>query len=59
MLALCHTGRPTDALAAYEGARQRLAEAMGADPGPALQSLHERILRQDPTLLPLPAMPVP
>ncbi|WP_328369587.1 AfsR/SARP family transcriptional regulator [Streptomyces sp. NBC_00457] len=56
MLALCRTGRPTDALTAYEAARQRLAEAMGADPGPALRSLHERILRQDPALLPLPAV---
>jgi DNA-binding SARP family transcriptional activator len=59
MLALCRTGRPTDALTAYEAARQRLAEAMGADPGPALRSLHERILRQDPALLPLPAIAVP
>ncbi|MGW0812935.1 AfsR/SARP family transcriptional regulator [Streptomyces viridiviolaceus] len=54
MLALCRTGRPSDALAAYESARQRLAEAMGADPGPALRSLHARILRQDPALLPRP-----
>ncbi|ANS63361.1 afsR [Streptomyces lincolnensis] len=54
MLALCRTGRPADALAAYEAARRRLAGAMGTDPGPALRSLHERILRQDPALLPLP-----
>jgi DNA-binding SARP family transcriptional activator len=59
MLALCQAGRPSDALAAYEGARQRLAEAMGADPGPALRSLHARILRQDPELLPLPPVAVP
>lgn len=58
MLALCRLGRPSDALTAYEGARQRLAEAMGADPGPALRSLHARILRQDPELLPSPALPV-
>ncbi|GGL86328.1 hypothetical protein GCM10010129_32500 [Streptomyces fumigatiscleroticus] len=57
MLALCRTGRPTDALTAYEGARRRLAEAMGADPGPALRSLHTRILRQDPALLPSPPVP--
>ncbi|MBQ1092529.1 AfsR/SARP family transcriptional regulator [Streptomyces sp. B93] len=59
MLALCHAGRPTDALTAYEAARKRLAEALGADPGPALRSLHQRILRQDPDLLPLPPVPVP
>ncbi|MBD0419108.1 AfsR/SARP family transcriptional regulator, partial [Streptomyces sp. TRM S81-3] len=51
MLALCRTGRPADALAAYEAVRRRLAEAMGADPGPALRSLHARILHQDPALL--------
>jgi DNA-binding SARP family transcriptional activator len=58
MLALCRTGRPTDALAAYEAARRRIADSMGADPGPALRSLHERVLRQDPTLLSLPPVPV-
>ncbi|MEU6594142.1 AfsR/SARP family transcriptional regulator [Streptomyces sp. NPDC046881] len=55
MLALCRTGRPADALAAYEAARQRLSEALGADPGPILRDLHTRILRQDVTLLPAPA----
>lgn len=55
MPALCRAGRPADALAAYEGARRRLAEAMGADPEPGLRSLPARILRQDATLLP----PVP
>lgn len=59
MLALCRLGRPSDALGAYEGARQRLAEAMGADPGPALRSLHTRVLRQDPELLPSPSPVVP
>ncbi|MEU6354581.1 BTAD domain-containing putative transcriptional regulator [Streptomyces sp. NPDC047072] len=58
MLALCRLGRPSDALMAYEGVRRRLAESMGADPGPALRSLHGRVLRQDPELLPSPAMPV-
>ncbi|MGW0337105.1 AfsR/SARP family transcriptional regulator [Streptomyces sp. NPDC003011] len=59
MLALCRTGRPTDALTAYEGARRRLAEALGADPGPALRALHQRVLRQDPALLPAPALLAP
>ncbi|MEV0321171.1 AfsR/SARP family transcriptional regulator [Streptomyces sp. NPDC050658] len=51
MNALYRTGRSSDALLAYEDARRRIAEAMGADPGPALRALHERILRQDPELL--------
>ncbi|MEV5883772.1 BTAD domain-containing putative transcriptional regulator [Streptomyces sp. NPDC052020] len=57
MLALCRAGRPGDALAAYEAARRRLAEALGADPGPGLRSLHARVLRQDAALL--PALPAP
>ncbi|MEU8529346.1 MULTISPECIES: AfsR/SARP family transcriptional regulator [Streptomyces] len=51
MLALYRNGRSSDALLAYEEARRRIAETMGADPGPALRALHERILRQDPALL--------
>ncbi|MFG2648232.1 BTAD domain-containing putative transcriptional regulator [Streptomyces sp. NPDC048436] len=51
MNALYRTGRSSDALLAFEEARLRIAEAMGADPGPALRSLHARILRQDPELL--------
>ncbi|MEV8015827.1 BTAD domain-containing putative transcriptional regulator [Streptomyces sp. NPDC086554] len=51
MNALYRSGRSSDALLAYEAARHRIAEAMGADPGPALRSLHERMLRQDPALL--------
>ncbi|MGW1028385.1 BTAD domain-containing putative transcriptional regulator [Streptomyces sp. NPDC002577] len=34
------SGRSSDALLAYEEARRRDADAMGADPGPALRSLH-------------------
>ncbi|MBQ1095928.1 hypothetical protein KBY55_07455 [Streptomyces sp. b94] len=52
MLALYRAGRPADALTAYEAIRQRLAEAMGADPGPGLRSLHARVLRQDPASAP-------
>ncbi|MGB8939136.1 MAG: BTAD domain-containing putative transcriptional regulator [Streptomyces sp.] len=51
MHALYRTGRSSDALLAFEEARHRIADAMGADPGPALRSLHERMLRQDPKLL--------
>ncbi|MFP3989809.1 BTAD domain-containing putative transcriptional regulator [Streptomyces sp. E11-3] len=52
MLALYRSGRSSDALLAYAEARSRIAEAMGADPGPALRALHQRVLRQDPALLP-------
>ncbi|MGW0904747.1 AfsR/SARP family transcriptional regulator [Streptomyces sp. NPDC002853] len=51
MNALYRTSRSSDALLAFEAARRRIADAMGADPGPALRSLHERMLRQDPELL--------
>lgn len=45
MLALCWTRRHADALAAYERVRHTLREELGADPGPAVQELHVRILR--------------
>ncbi|MCT2591357.1 winged helix-turn-helix domain-containing protein [Streptomyces sp. N2-109] len=53
MLALYRSGRASDALLAYESARLRIAAEMGSDPGPALRALHGRILRQEPSLLPL------
>lgn len=43
-------GRPTAALAAYERARQWLADELGLDPSPSLSELHARILRGDPSL---------
>ncbi|MEU6281982.1 BTAD domain-containing putative transcriptional regulator [Streptomyces sp. NPDC047028] len=43
--ALRDTGRPADALAAYESARRTLADTLGADPGPELQALHASLLR--------------
>ncbi|MFI9583425.1 BTAD domain-containing putative transcriptional regulator [Streptomyces sp. NPDC052236] len=52
MLALYRSGRSSDALLAYEEARGRIAEVMGADPGPELRALHQRLLRQDPALSP-------
>ncbi|MGX1882913.1 AfsR/SARP family transcriptional regulator [Streptomyces sp. NPDC055287] len=52
MPTLYRSGRSSDALLAYEDTRRRIAGAMGADPGPALRSLHQRVLRQDPALLP-------
>jgi len=50
MLALYRGGRTAEALTHYQRTRQRLAEDLGADPGQALQQLHQRILTADPTL---------
>lgn len=52
MMSLYRSGRSVDALLAYEQARRRIADATGADPGPALRELHQRMLRQDDALLP-------
>ncbi|MFF7476260.1 BTAD domain-containing putative transcriptional regulator [Streptomyces sp. NPDC008092] len=45
--ALRDTGRPADALAAYETARHTLATGLGTDPGPELQALHASLLGQE------------
>ncbi|MCR6485600.1 tetratricopeptide repeat protein [Amycolatopsis sp. OK19-0408] len=45
--ALFLDGRPADALREYEVVRARLADELGADPGPRLRGLHERILAGD------------
>ncbi|GGN76857.1 SARP family transcriptional regulator [Actinoplanes lobatus] len=50
VLALHRSGRPGAAMAAYHRARRCLAEELGQSPGPALTSLYERILGQDPAL---------
>ncbi|MFF8320686.1 BTAD domain-containing putative transcriptional regulator [Streptomyces bobili] len=42
--ALRDTGRPADALAAYDTARRTLADGLGTDPGPALRALHAELL---------------
>lgn len=50
MLALYRSGRAAEALAAFQHARQALADQLGADPGPDLRCLHEQILRSDAAL---------
>ncbi|WP_380160588.1 BTAD domain-containing putative transcriptional regulator [Kineococcus sp. R86509] len=50
MLALYRSGRQAEALATYRGAHEFLAAELGVDPGPGLQSLHEKVLRADPAL---------
>ncbi|GHH08742.1 AfsR/SARP family transcriptional regulator [Streptomyces rubradiris] len=52
MLALYRAGRPSEALAHYQELRHRLAEELGADPGPRLLALHQRVLANDPGLSP-------
>ncbi|SBT64187.1 DNA-binding transcriptional activator of the SARP family [Micromonospora sediminicola] len=58
MLALYRSGRQAEALAAYRDFAASLREDHGIEPGEALQTLHRRILRSDPTLLPTVAEPL-
>jgi len=51
ILSLYRASRQTEALRRYDNIRRILLEESGLSPGVGLQSLHERILRQDPTLL--------
>ena len=52
MLALYRAGRQGEALAAYQRAREILADELGIDPSPELRKVQERILAQSPDLDP-------
>ncbi|GAA4410746.1 hypothetical protein GCM10023168_30760 [Fodinibacter luteus] len=51
MVALYRSGRQAEALEAFAATRLRLADELGLDPGPELEELSHRVLRQDPLLL--------
>ncbi|MFF3426320.1 BTAD domain-containing putative transcriptional regulator [Streptomyces sp. NPDC002602] len=56
--ALDATGRPAEALAAYEELRRVLADRLGADPGPELRGLHAALLAPpEPPYAPRPPHP--
>jgi DNA-binding SARP family transcriptional activator/tetratricopeptide (TPR) repeat protein len=56
MLALYRSGRPAEAAQWYEQTRRYLVDELGADPGPELQAVQQRILQGDPLLAgPAPA----
>ncbi len=50
MVALYRCGRQSEALAAYQQARELLREELGLEPGPQLQSLQRQILAADSKL---------
>lgn len=51
MVALFRCGRQAEAMAAFRAARQFSVEELGAEPGPELAALHQRILAADQGLL--------
>jgi DNA-binding SARP family transcriptional activator len=47
MTALYKSGRQAEALGAFDSMRRRLRDELGIDPGPALRTLHQRVLEAD------------
>lgn len=54
MLAQYRSGRRADAMETYRDARSRFIDELGIEPGPDLNELHDAILRDDPSLAPVP-----
>ena len=50
MLALYRAGRQAETLDAYRTARRHLVDELGIEPSAELQTLHQRILENDPSL---------
>ncbi len=50
MLALYRAGRRAEAMDAFRAARKQFVEELGLEPGPDVQSLHDAILNDDPSL---------
>ncbi len=50
MLALYRDGQQAGALAVYHVARRALLDALGAEPGPELQAMQQKILTADPAI---------
>jgi ABC-type transport system substrate-binding protein/DNA-binding SARP family transcriptional activator len=50
MLALYRAGRQADALAAYRQLRVTLRDELGIQPSTEVETMHQRVLRQDPGL---------
>jgi DNA-binding SARP family transcriptional activator len=59
MLALYRSGRQADALNHYLRTRRQLDDELGVDPGPEMQDLYQRILRNAPELSRTRTAPVP
>jgi len=59
MLARYRAGQQAGALEEFDRIRRGLADEFGADPGPVLRGLHQRILTTDPDLAVRGDMPVP
>ena len=55
MLALYRAGRQADAFAAYQRLRRTLDDELGIRPSAEVETLHQRMLRQDPSLDPAAA----